>query len=211
MKKVVFTVLIIMTLFIPVCSYASILDEVPPYVDIVGINEEDYKITKTIANNEITIELVEKATGLSYSWSFDKDKIEERITLNFNIDFESTDKEEIDSIAGDMDKVYVSFSHHGSLPSSARIKVDVSQKFRDGNKLYLYYFNEDTKKIEFIDDNIKVKDGYAEFEIQHCSEYFLTGAIVNDAVNNPKNLNYVIVGLVVVVIGLIAYTIFTRR
>ena len=74
-----------------------------------------------------------------------------------------------------------------------------------------YYYNEETKKIEFIDKNIKVKDGYAEFVINHCSEYFLTGAVVNDAVNNPKSLNYVIVGLVGLVIALVGYTLFKRR
>ena len=57
----------------------------------------------------------------------------------------------------------------------------------------------------------KVKDGYAEFVINHCSEYFLTGAVVNDAVNNPKSLNYVIVGLAGLVIALVGYTLFKRR
>ena len=77
--------------------------------------------------------------------------------------------------------------------------------------LYLYYYNEETKKVEFVEKNIKVKDGYAEFVINHCSEYFLTGAVVNDAVNNPKSLNYVIVGLAGLVIALVGYTLFKRR
>ena len=70
---------------------------VPPYVDIVGINESDYNITKTIKNDEVVIGLTEKSTGLSYSWSFDKNKIKDKITLNFNIDFTSTKKEETDA------------------------------------------------------------------------------------------------------------------
>ena len=40
---------------------------------------------------------------------------------------------------------------------------------------------------------------------------FLTGAVVNDAVNNPKSLNYVIVGLAGLVIALVGYTLFKRR
>lgn len=208
MKKIV--TFLIMLLFIPTFCYASVIDEVPPYVDIIGINENDYNITKTITDDEVIIKLTEKATGLSYSWSFDKDKIGNKISLDFNIDFESTKKEEIDNISGDMDKIYLSFNHHGTLPSNAKIKVNVSSKFKDGDKLYLYYYNELTGNAEFVENNIEVIDGYAEFEINHCSEYFLTGAIVNDATNNPKNLNHIIIGLVVVVLGLMAYTMFKR-
>ena len=208
MKKLL--IFLIAILFVPTLCYASVLEEVPPYVDIVGINENDYNITKTITDDEVIIKLTEKATGLSYSWSFDKNKIDDRISLDFNIDFESTKKEEIDNISGDMDKIYLSFNHHGTLPSNAKIKVNVSSKFKDGDKLYLYYYNETTGNAEFVENNIEVIDGYAEFEINHCSEYFLTGAIVNGATNNPKNLNHIIIGLVVVVLGLMAYTMFKR-
>lgn len=208
MKK--FIAFLIVVLFMPTFCYASVIDEVPPYVDIIGINENDYNITKTITDDEVIIKLTEKSTGLSYSWSFDKDKIDDKISLDFNIDFESTKKEEIDNISGDMDKIYLSFNHHGTLPSNAKIKVNVSSKFKDGDKLYLYYYNESTGNAEFVENNIEVIDGYAEFEINHCSEYFLTGAIVNDATNNPKNLNHIIIGLVVVVLGLMAYTMFKR-
>lgn len=208
MKK--FIIFLITVLFIPTFCYASVIDEVPPYVDIIGINENDYNITKTIKDNEIVIDLVEKDTGLSYSWSFDKSKIKEKIKLNFNIDFESTKKEQIDNAAGDNDKIYLSFSHHGTLPTNTKIRVDVSSKFKNGERLYLYYYNEETNKAEFVADNIVVSDGYAEFEIDHCSEYFLTDAIVNDTVNNPKTINKIIIALFLLVMILMCYTLFRK-
>lgn len=210
MKKIIFALFVIINIFVPVCSYASILDEVPPYVEIIGINESDYIISKTLRENEILIELEEKDTGFKYSWSFDKDKIEDKIKLDFSIDFNSKNQNEIESITGDMDKLYLSFAHHGDLPSNAKIKVDVSNKFKDKDKLYLYYYNEDKKQVEFIDNNIVVKDGYAEFELEHCSEYFLTGAVVNDAQNNPKSLNSVIIILFGFVMILMTYTLFRK-
>ena len=50
-----------------------------------------------------------------------------------------------------------------------------------------------------------------EFQITHCSDYFLTAAVVNDAVNNPQNVNYIIIGLAVVVFILIAVTLFQSK
>ena len=64
-----FIAFLIVVLFIPTFCYASVIDEVPPYVDIIGINENDYNITKTITDDEVIIKLTEKATGLSYSWT----------------------------------------------------------------------------------------------------------------------------------------------
>ena len=92
-KNIIF--LIFFILLIPTFCYASILDEVPPYVEIIGINEDDYKITKTITDSKVIVKLTEKKSNLSYSWSFDKNKVKERINLNFNIDFVSDKKEEI--------------------------------------------------------------------------------------------------------------------
>ena len=60
--------------------------------------------------------------------------------------------------------------------------------------------------IEYITRDGEVKNGYVEFQIEHCSDYFLTAAIVNDAVNNPKSVNFIIIGLIVVVFILIAVT-----
>ena len=58
-----------------------------------------------------------------------------------------------------------------------------------------------------MDNVVFVKNGMAEFQIKHCSDYFLTAAVVNDAVNNPQSVNYIIIGLIVVVFILIAITL----
>lgn len=197
--------------FMPVMTYASILNEVPPYINIEGIDENNYDITKTIMTDKVIVELTDKETKLSYFWSFDKNKIGENIDLNFEIDFEPLHDEEINELTDNTDKKYISFKHHGEVPENTKVKIYVLDKYKNGELLNLYYYNENTNKVEFIDDNIVVKDGYAEFEIDHCSEYFLTGAIVNNPKQVSKNMNYIIVGLVIVVIGLLTYTMFVKR
>ena len=105
------------------------------------------------------------------------------------------------------DKLIITFDYHGMLPLEAKVKIDVSDKFNDGEKLYLYYYNPDSDEIEYMDNVVFVKNGMAEFQIKHCSDYFLTAAVVNDAVNNPQSVNYIIIGLIVVVFILIAITL----
>ena len=58
-----------------------------------------------------------------------------------------------------------------------------------------------------MEHHLEVNNGYVEFNIDHCSNYFLTAAVVNDAVNNPKSVNYIIIGLGVIVFILIAVTL----
>ena len=69
----------------------------------------------------------------------------------------------------------------------------------------------ETKEIEYVDKNLKVKDGYVEFSIKHCSIYFLTGAVVNNAKGNPKTLNRIIVALGLFIFALAAIMLFSKK
>ena len=179
---------------------------------------ESVKITKTENSKYITYNVIDYERNLTYSWDFIKDKdksIKENIlmdvNLRLNIDtINSEDTKEIDNRV-EQNKLIVSFDHHGSLPLNAKVKVNVEDKFKNNEDLYLYYYNPESKEIEFVEKDIMVKDGYATFEISHCSDYFLTAAVVNDAVNNPKSLNYIIIGLGAVVVILIAITLVQSK
>ncbi|GAA0818917.1 LPXTG cell wall anchor domain-containing protein [Clostridium tertium] len=83
-------------------------------------------------------------------------------------------KVEIEKLTGDA--VFIKFDHHGVLPGKASVKVQVDKK-KDlvGKNLTFYYYNQETKKIEKISDNVAVdENGYVIVEIYHCSDYFLS-------------------------------------
>ena len=105
----------------------------------------------------------------------------------------------------------ISFDYHGALPLKSTVRINVSNKFKNGDSLYLYYYNPDNDGIEYIAHNVDVKNGYVEFQIEHCSDYFLTAAVVNDAVNNPESVNYIIIGLIVIVFILVAITLIQSK
>ncbi len=109
------------------------------------------------------------------------------------------------------DALLINFDYHGLLPTKANVEINVDGKYKDGDSLYLYYINEEKSQIEYIDRNLIVRNGLVDFEIDHCSNYFLTASIVQDAVNNPKNINLIIVVMVIVIIVLIAATLFQNK
>ncbi len=180
-----------------------------------NVNALSTHITKTETNDYYLYDVVDNERNLTYSWKFLKEEnkntsVEENMyidnDLRLSLDVSTKDTKRINEKVKN-DKLIITFDYHGMLPLEAKVKIDVSDKFNDGEKLYLYYYNPDSDEIEYMDNVVFVKNGMAEFQIKHCSDYFLTAAVVNDAVNNPQSVNYIIIGLIVVVFILIAITL----
>ena len=180
-----------------------------------NVNALSTHITKTETNDYYLYDVVDNERNLTYSWKFLKEEnkntsVEENMyidnDLRLSLDASTKDTKRINEKVKN-NKLIITFDYHGMLPLEAKVKIDVSDKFNDGEKLYLYYYNPDSDEIEYMDNVVFVKNGMAEFQIKHCSDYFLTAAVVNDAVNNPQSVNYIIIGLIVVVFILIAITL----
>ncbi len=177
----------------------------------VVVNNTDIEIYKSESSNYISYIVEDYERNLTYSWQFEKkneknNSVKENlvldINLRLNIDESSEGAQNINEMV-EQKKLIVTFDHHGALPTKATVRINVKNKFADNEKLYLYYYNPENDQIEFIDKDLKVNDGYVEFSIDHCSDYFLTAAVVNNAVNNPQNINLIIIGLGVIVFILI--------
>lgn len=71
----------------------------------------------------------------------------------------------------------ITFSHHGSLPAQASVRVFVGNMgYSEGDKLYLYYYNTETGNLETLpySTNYTVdSQGYITVNITHCSTYVL--------------------------------------
>lgn len=198
-------------------SSISLLGKVSEEVEA---NNGAYKIFKTEGKNDITYNVVDYERNLAYSWTFNKDENKSNVPLNQTIEMDINLRLNIDAITNvtnninhmvNENKLIVSFDYHGDLPTSAKIKINVNNRFKDGDELYLYYYNPELNQIEFIDKDIKVNNGYIEFDIEHCSDYFLTASVVNEAVNNPKSINYIIIILGIIVFILIAITLVQSK
>ena len=105
------------------------------------------------------------------------------------------------------DEISESFSKFARSFTKLRQYKEVAKSLVGAIRASEITYNPDSDEIEYMDNVVFVKNGMAEFQIKHCSDYFLTAAVVNDAVNNPQSVNYIIIGLIVVVFILIAITL----
>lgn len=144
-----------------------------------------------------------------YSWIFDKTEIENYNKLNLDMDFESEFLRQTVNLTDDM-KI-LSFDHHGLLPNNTKVKVYVKDKYYEDEEINMYYYDEDIELLRYEDSYKVDSDGYITINLNHCSDYLLTATIVQDAANNPQNMNIVIMVLVGVIILLIATSLFSSK
>lgn len=168
------------------------------------------KVNKIETKDKVIFTFSEKGKFL-YSWSFDKNSYDKKgFEFDMGIKNKSLFEKKINKLTDkNQNKDFVSFNYHGNLPSNATIKLPVNS-FKDGDRLNLYYYNDKTGKIETIKSNIMVSGGYVTFDITHCSDYFLTMSVVKNA-EGANNNGVIIIGMLVVIVGLVGYTIFKNR
>lgn len=107
----------------------------------------------------------------------------------------------------------IDFGYLGSLPGVVDVAVNVADKFANGTKLALYYYNESTGNIENQFQLTTVTDGYAEFAISHCSKYVLVEVaaaqdmLTTSTITAPKtgDMNHIVLWLMLMGMAAAAY------
>lgn len=123
-----------------------------------------------------------------FTWTFAGSKITDASVAitDFKIDTTASIKAVDDAVkalgVSDVYSKTLHFYHEGALPGEASITVPVSTSAK---ALYLYYYNPTTGKLELADETVTLKDGFATFEITHCSDYVLLDKLVKPAVVAP--------------------------
>ena len=70
--------------------------------------------------------------------------------------------------------------------------MPVGNKYKNGDKVYLYYYNEKTGIVEKVGDAITVTNNKVSITIDHCSVYFLSDkddVATKDSAKNVANTN----------------------
>ena len=143
-----------------------------------------FEIVKSL-NKNLTVTIMDKDGRVRYSWHWNADDLaisKNKITdvnlflavndVNGNIEIMKTV-----AVGKDIQGLVISFGHNGILPAGSNIRIYVGEQkgIKPGGKIFLYYFNHKTGKLESLPYSTYImdKDGYISVDILHCSDYVL--------------------------------------
>ena len=146
--------------------------------DIIEIT---LKTDKTTLDKEVFEELLGKDITLKISltngviWivnglDIPKNNKLSDIDMGVTMDVSNIPVSVINTITGAVDTIQISLKHNGEFGFTLTLSVPLGYESA-GYWANLYWYNEDTENMEFQSANNIAKDGTAEFELDHASEY----------------------------------------
>lgn len=157
-----------------------------------GTNDSENRGQDDDSHKTEDIEIQDKENEI-IKWSFANGDIPESFTSETKIELVS-DKD-----------VKVDFSYSGKLPEGTTVTIQLPKEgmnYKEGETLYFYYYNPDTKEYEYVSESAVV-NGEVTFDIKHCSEYLITTEklIEVDIVEKEPDILPFIVGGIVLLVG----------
>lgn len=109
-----------------------------------------------------------------YMWTFTGTQIKTNELVEFDVRFDSEQYDEIRKLLNYRESVLLNLAHSGAIPEGLILRVNVSSQYKDGSILYLYYYNEESGKLEDKSKEFIVNEGFVELDLVHASQYVLT-------------------------------------
>lgn len=162
----------------------------------IKISESD-KLTKSdiekIKNSKkiVTFNQLNESEVINYSWIVDGNKIKK--TNDFNLDLKniSVENKEFSEAMNYPDGIYLNLKDCLNLLEGITLKYNVGDKYETSDKLNVYAFDSAKKEIIKVAEDLKIKDGYIEFDLNSYNEILLSKAKMNNAevVKEKKSIN----------------------
>ncbi len=109
-----------------------------------------------------------------YMWTFTGTQIKTNELVEFDVRFDSEQYDQIRKLLNYRESVLLNLVHSGTIPEGLILRVNVSSQYKDGSILYLYYYNEESGKLEDKSKEFIVNEGFVELDLAHASQYVLT-------------------------------------
>lgn len=174
------------------------------------ISKDDMNLIKK-SKKIVRFSYYDENDKLIYSWIIDGKKIEEVYEVNTTINLNGNKAKDIKKLSNYADGIFLDFKHNGILVNDTSIKLYVGDKFEDGNLVSVYYYNEKNNTLDLKIESIKVKKGYIEFDIDHCSNYFVTMSNLKDNKSNNVFAIIIIIELIIVITIMVFYFIKRKK
>lgn len=182
-------------------------------------NEENIissKIINTLKDKDIKLKINKyENNNLIYTWTLSGKDIEKEFDFDTLVTFESKKEHKINELTNYAESINLNYSHKGSLPKDTKFKVYVGNVYEDYDLINLYYYNETDNKLILEEKDLLVKNGFVEYDIEHCSEYILTQAkLIQEVKKQDFNYkNILIIIETIIIIGLLIFILlkFNKR
>lgn len=154
-------------------------EDFPIAIESVSVLTKESLALLQSSNKIISIvELDDKKDKTLYEWRFVGKDVDTTKDFDFKINFTSPNQDEIEKqikLADDTDKdvgvTYLSFAQSGAFPASTEVTVGVDAT--DGDVVHLYNYNEETKRLESVKENISVANNQIKLPITRGSKNYV--------------------------------------
>lgn len=137
------------------------------------ITEQNFNNIKT-SGKSVNFNYYNEDKQLQYSWMIDGKKINNSKDISTSVLFKSNNIEKISELSNYADGLYVNLVHKGDIPDGVKVKLYVGDKFGNGKIVNIYRYDAIKNSLTFINNNIKVKEGYIEYKFEQGMEHFIT-------------------------------------
>ena len=149
-----------------------------------------------------------------FSLTIDGSKVEDNDEIDIDSLYTIRDKKQPDEKTGSSLGAYIDLNAD-NLPEGSKLAVNMSDRYKDGDTVYIYTYEGNEPKL--VASDLKVKDGMVEFDLSGSAKYFMTADPIKDEpAEEKKDTNILgivlgVVGAVVLLVVIIICIIFGKK
>ena len=133
---------------------------------------------------------------LKYSWVIDGLKLKNTNELLTTLSSDSENKKDILRLSNYADGLFLNLKQNSNLPERTKLKVFVGSKYEDNDIVSVYAYVKNDDKLELVESEAKVENGFVVFSVVDSSDYFITlSSIENESTSNSNNI-FVIIAII---------------
>ena len=182
----------------------------------IRVNKDD-KLNKDLIDKIIKEKKIVSLVRMSddgktvlYSFILDGSKIKSVNEFNPNVVSDIENNTDMEVALNYAEGIYLDFSKCGDVPKGVIVRYYVGDKYDNDDLVNLYAY--DKNVIKQLKENVKVKDGYIEFEVTNSIKHFISKAKVMNAEKVEDFNIWMIVSIIlgIVCLGLLGLLIFSK-
>ena len=183
------------------------------------VTSQDFQKIKA-SNKTINLSYTEDDKELYY-WLIDGTQITGSKSLLTTIDFNSENKSVINTLSNYANGVLFSVKQNNDIPEWAVLRVNVSDKYSNGESVNIYKYTKSSNKLELVKDKVKVDNGFVQINDLESADYLITMATIatakEDSSTNKKDdssekvILPILIAICLVILMIVSFLIISKR